>query len=414
MKKILSILLIFAMVFTLTACGQKEQELPGDSSDSSGKTKLTLACFVLMPYIEERIEEFNKTNPDYYIEVLDYSQYDTKDDFTAGETKLKTDILGGNTPDLIELGKTPPEIYTNKGLLEDLNNFLNKDETLSKDDFVKGALQAMSTKGGMYRFSPSFTVTTLYGKDSKIGDISSWSLEQLQKFLDENKDITSPFINMPPAQILRSLTMYSMDQFVDGETGQCNFNSPEFVTLLEVVKKYSKTTSDGYKEPNEELSNNKGLLATMYMLGLDDFAKSHKELNGDINVIGFPSEEGSGNVADFQFSFGIFADSKHKEGTWQFLKTFMTEDYQDQLAEMEIPVLLSSYNKAIENSEATAEQTEEFNTIINSIVKASAYDVTLMGIISEEAESFFTGQRSAQEAADAIQSRAKIYISESR
>lgn len=142
--------------------------------------------------------------------------------------------------------------------------------------------------------------------------------------------------------------------------------------------------------------------------------KTHKGLNGDINVIGFPSEEGSGNVADFQFSFSIFADSKHKEGAWQFLKTFITEDYQDQFAEMEIPVLLSSYNKAIENSEATAEQTEEFNTIINSIVKASAYDVTLMGIISEEAKSFFTGQRSAQEAADAIQSRAKIYISESR
>ena len=38
----------------------------------------------------------------------------------------------------------------------------------------------------------------------------------------------------------------------------------------------------------------------------------------------------------------------------------------------------------------------------------------MMEIVTEEAQAFFEGQKSAQEVADIIQSRMKIYISESR
>ncbi|WP_026895512.1 extracellular solute-binding protein [Clostridiisalibacter paucivorans] len=378
------------------------------------KTTLTLASFVLMPHIEERIVEFNRTNLDYRIEVLDYSKYNTPDDYSAGETKLNTDIVAGNTPDIIELGKTPLEVYTNKGLLEDLNKFLQSDETISKDDLVLGAFNALSTEDGLYRLSPHFSVTTLYGKESKIGDKTSWNLEGLQKFLDSNEDIVQPFINMPPSQILNSLTMYTMDQFVDAESGECSFDSPEFITLLELVKKFSEDGPVGYKEPNKELLENKGLLATMYMGTAKHFAKADNELNGDLKIIGFPTEEGSGSVADFQFSFGIFSDSKHKDGAWQFLRTLLEEDYQDNIAEFETPVLLSSYNKMLDKAEIIEEQKEEYNKIINAVTKTSSYDGTLMGIISEEANAFFEGERSAEEVAEAIQSRARIYISEKR
>lgn len=378
------------------------------------KTTLTLASFILMPHIEEKIVDFNRTNPDYRIEVLDYSKYNNPDDYSAGETKLNTDIIAGNTPDIIELGKTPLETYTNKGLLEDLNKFLENDETISKDDLVLGAFNALSTENGLYRLSPHFSITTLYGKESKIGDKTSWNLEELQKFLDSNEDIGQPFVNMPSSQILHSLTMYTMDQFVDAERGECSFDSPEFIKLLELVKKFSKAGPGEYKDPNKELLNNKGLLATMYMTNAKHFVKADNELNGDLKIIGFPTEEGSGSVADFQFSFGIFADSENKEGAWQFLRSLLEEDYQDALAEFETPVLLSSYNKMLDKAEVIEEQKEEYNKIINSVTKTSFYDGTLMGIISEETKAFFEGERSAEEVAKAIQSRAKIYVSENR
>lgn len=43
---------------------------------------------------------------------------------------------------------------------------------------------------------------------------------------------------------------------------------------------------------------------------------------------------------------------------------------------------------------------------------AASQDSEIMTIISEEAEGFFKGQKSAEEVAAIIQSRARIYVSE--
>lgn len=427
MKKFLSILLILSMMFSFASCkgkGDKLQDqgkVPENKSNpllvaknTEGKTKLTFACFTLMNHIEDRIIKFNNTNSKYYIEVKDYSQYNTEKDFSAGNTKLNTEIIGGNTPDIIELGQVPADSYISKGLFEDLNNFLSKDEKLKKDSLVPSAYNALSTGNHLYRIGPSFTVTSLYGRASKIGNRDRWNVTDLQKFLRDNKQVKAPFINMPAADVLRSLTMYSMDQFVDANNRKCSFNSQEFITLLETIKEFSGEANVDYKEASDELLANRGLLATMYFSNVKNIVDSYNKLNGDINFIGYPTKNGSGNVDDFQFTFGIFAASKNKEGAWEFLKSFFEEDYQNDLAEIEIPVLKSAYDKALNSSDAKKEYKDLYNKVINSINKISTFDGTLMKIIEEEATPFFEGQHSAKEAADAIQSKASIYLSENK
>lgn len=427
MKKIICAILSVLLTLSLAACGnQKAKEASGleeggdgytmnpdlIAKNTEGKTKLTLACFVLMPDIEERIINFNNTNQDYYIEVLDYSQYDTEDDFSAGETKLNTDILGGNTPDMIELGKRPIEKYTNKGLLQDLNGFLETDPECSKDDLLPGAYQALSSENGLYRIAPSFTVVGLYGRESVIGAEQNWNIAEMQNTLTTKQEVANPFINMPPVQVLQSLTMYTLDSFIDRKEGSGNFNSSEFIQLLETVKKFGQANQEDYLETNETLMNNKGLLATIYLSTIDQYAKIDDELSGDFNVIGFPTDNGSGNVADFQFSFGMFADSEHKEGCWQFLKSFLEQDYQQSIAKFEIPVLQSAFIQMLSSSNATQEQKDQYEKVINAITKTADFDGTLLGIIEEEAQQFLDGARSSEETAKAIQSRVAIYLSE--
>jgi hypothetical protein len=52
--------------------------------------------------------------------------------------------------------------------------------------------------------------------------------------------------------------------------------------------------------------------------------------------------------------------------------------------------------------------------IINSLDMKVSVDSKITGIINEEAGAFFAGQKSAENTADIIQSRVKVYISETK
>ena len=62
----------------------------------------------------------------------------------------------------------------------------------------------------------------------------------------------------------------------------------------------------------------------------------------------------------------------------------------------------------------TQEQADELMQIINSTHKISRYDENISGIIGEEVEAYFAGQRSVQDTANMIQSRVKLYVNEQR
>ncbi len=51
---------------------------------------------------------------------------------------------------------------------------------------------------------------------------------------------------------------------------------------------------------------------------------------------------------------------------------------------------------------------------IKSVNTVKRYDSYVYDIVTEEAEAYFEGQRSAQEAADIIQNRVSNYIAENR
>jgi hypothetical protein len=72
------------------------------------KTTLTFACMYLDWNIRSQIIKFNRSNSDYRIEVEDYSEYNTNDDYTAGLTKLTTEIISGKVPDILDTQPADP------------------------------------------------------------------------------------------------------------------------------------------------------------------------------------------------------------------------------------------------------------------------------------------------------------------
>ena len=60
----------------------------------------------------------------------------------------------------------------------------------------------------------------------------------------------------------------------------------------------------------------------------------------------------------------------------------------------------------------TAERAQEVKEYVLSVDKMYYYDSSIIDIIVEEAAPFFAGQKTAQQAADIIQSRVQIYVNE--
>ena len=62
----------------------------------------------------------------------------------------------------------------------------------------------------------------------------------------------------------------------------------------------------------------------------------------------------------------------------------------------------------------TREQADEILEIIETCTKVASYDTDIYDIVNEQAQAYFAGQRSLDEVARLIQSKANIYVNEQR
>ncbi len=108
----------------LCACSSYEEEqseidviTQKPAAQVQDKAVLTLAVMYLDRSLRKQVMEFNRTNEQYRIQVNDYSEYSTSEDYTAGMTMLSTEIISGHVPDIIDVSELPVSMYIGKGLL---------------------------------------------------------------------------------------------------------------------------------------------------------------------------------------------------------------------------------------------------------------------------------------------------------
>ncbi len=137
---------------------------PAGAEDLAGRTVLTLATMGLSSETRARVLEFNRSSSQYRIEVRDYSEYNTSGDASAGLSKLNTEILAGNMPDLLDLSdEIPLRRYASRGLLEDLWPFIDSDPELGREGVMERPLEAAEVDGKLYQIFPRFAIETAAG-----------------------------------------------------------------------------------------------------------------------------------------------------------------------------------------------------------------------------------------------------------
>ncbi len=421
------------------------------------KTVLTLAC--LYDYeIRDRVISFNKSNDSVRIEVKNYSifnNYESEDeaDQNAGLTKLNTEIISGTVPDLLVLDNLPAQQYMAKGLLEDLYPYIDADSEISREGLITSVLDAVAFNGKLYQTVRNFYVNTIISPKSVVGDISGWTLAEMRQFQSRMPAESAIFRDMTKANALQMLLMYNGSDFIDWSTGKCSFNSQGFIDLLEYCNSFP-TEIDWehyeYQYVPEIVRLREGTMLGL-QIGLTDMTEflAYKTMfDGELAAVGFPCESREGNLLTVNGGLAISSRCRDKEAAWQFVRQdFLPGNGESDRYSYGLSINRADMNQLIERftkkeyvkdetgkpvlqpittwwvddgeegheikiMPAEQEDIDQFMAIIESARPVSGYDQDVFKLVSTEAEAFFTGQKSARDVANIVQSKMQTYVNE--
>lgn len=463
------------VIFTTQYCTEKpvDNEIVVISKKSwdqvPHKQTLTLGTLGINFELESAVLKFNRSNDKYRIEVINYTDDEdysnlcnasTVDFYEHGRTKFLTAIVAGDVPDIISLSSMPFKQLAAKGILEDMNPWLEKDGEFSREDIVPSALSAMEVNGKLYRIFPGFTIQTAIGATSVVGDKQGWGYGQFNQTLAEMPEGCMPMEWYMVRDMAMELGLtLDMDSYVNWETGECNFARPEFTEFLEYLKLFPTSEEmelHGYT-PEDEKAFSRGmqLLSNSSINSVTNFKTEDFYRNVDaqqISYIGFPSISGNGTVFHMDSGVAMTTKCRDKDGAWEFIREFLSEDSQKEifglptnanLLNAQIDEAMQPNYKKDENGEyildengekiketsdfyytpdctevpvyeMTAEQAELFRSLIEKGGVVADDNSAILKIVREEVQPYFAGQKTAEDVAKLIQSKVSIYVNEQK
>lgn len=414
------------------------------------KTIITMGMVYTDYDIRSKVIDFNKSSDKYRIRLIEYYQYNTEADWDAGMKIFNNDIITSNAPDIIVIDSGMPiDSFMEKGVLLNLNSYIENDPEISKEDMAPNVL-ALGSKGeDTYILTGSYMVSTMTMKESLVPNGKTITLDELKQVEAQNGNIKA-FTEVTREDIIRYAMEMNYAEFLDLGTGKCAFNTPAFYELLEYAKEYPEeinwdNVDDSYWEEYQYIMReNKALLQYCSLGSLNYVAYTEQGTYGEkVAFVGFPGTQGITGVIYPYSQMAISADCENPDAAWDFMRTFYTYDTQKEIG-YGIPVNLDAMEDVLLKAQQrpywidedgnkveyddtywigedeiiinplTAERAQEIKEYILSVDKLYYYDSSIVDIIIEEASPFFAGQKTAEQAADIIQSRVQTYVNENQ
>ncbi len=423
--------------------------------EAQSKTVLTLATTRSSSKMLDIIYRFNRTSDKYYIVVDDYSLNLSGEENTA-EERFDLDLAKGLVHDLHYIGGTiERDKYLKLGLFTDLYEFLDNDDTFSRESIL-GSIRGYGEYNGQLRYLPiNFQMHTTAAKTSIFGDGNALTISDLIEVRNNMSSQNRLFLSCGRDQVFK-YTLYSfIGDCIDYENESCDFNNDSFIEMLEFIKTLPVDAgirrgdyyiTDSAKE--EEIAAIRGEAAYLFELGLLD-ASSFVRLkyifgDEDYTIKGYPSNNKNGSILSVSGFFGINANSENKDGAWEFMKFLLNDE--TQLYNGALPITYSAFEKAIyeyvdmdiyenlkmpstgtmsfgedisnyaegtyKKFDFTEEDAEKAIAFMNDTAVTPSLDVTTYEIIMEEVDAYFADDITVEKCAEYIQNRVSIYISE--
>lgn len=309
------------------------------ASEAPEKINITIASVYSDYYVRTAAVNFNKQNDKYHISIKSYFDYndvtyngaENNYNEVMGDAinRLNNDITSNNCPDMLVLDNLNISRYASKGVFEDLNSWLDGSSVLKRSDYYENILECYTSNDILVAIPRSFTLSTLAGRASDLGTEPGWTLQEIMDYANAHPD-QQLLAHTDKERALATLLQYAQGNFVDWQSGQCSFDSENFVKVLELANRFPEE-ANYYNEdgPSYPVLLGKGeiLLDTVGVYDFRELQLSEAMFGVPVNYIGYPNENGdSGTYLTPSTGLAIIASSANKEGAWAFLESFLSED----------------------------------------------------------------------------------------
>ncbi len=420
-----------------------------DPSEITEKKIINLAGLWIDYNVRKMIVDYNKKSQTTKVIIRDYST--AAYDYNEMLDTFNNDIIKGNTPDIILMSSDMNvDNYANKGVFEDLYQYIDKDKDISREDYMTNVLELGALNGKLYYITPSFYVSTVFAKSSIVGDKPGWTMDEYKKI---SKEVGSryDFGIMSKSDFISAALNYNADEYIDWATGKVSFNSPEFISLLQytdnlpdMVDYESDDVNDYWNSYDAFYRENRAILYQTGIYSFRDVNYVEQGLFGEkATMIGFPNAGGSGTTINGNTLIAMGAKSNNKDEAWEFIRELLLDDYQDSITSGGFPIKLSSIEKCkqaakerpfymengekvyyddtyfVSGQEITIEpmsdaKMDEVISFFSTLTNKSGYNQGVTDIVLEEAAAYFSAQKSAEDVVKVIQNRVQIYVDENR
>lgn len=375
---------------------------------------------------ETLIARFNRQAEGFRLVSKNY--YNEKN-YQGGIDQLKADLLSGIVPDILFLTELDYQSLSNKGLFEDMRPWMENDPDFHSEDYMMNFLESMTYKGRMERIAFQFAAEGYMAKTEFLDghttltaqDVLSLNLPEGMCFLhhDWGRDM-----------MFNGICNQQLGNFVDYANASCSFDSPEFMSLLELVNTVpgSRIPSDDYGYREDRI-----LLYKPNLSKLIDYHFAREVVFGgeDVTLTGLTCSEGNGGMIYPVDTLAVSAVSAHKEEAWEFIKFCMQEENssnfnlsvnqtaleQSMTKEIQRDVENDTWSHimdgvSVEVSVPTQAEADELMAYLEGITVCTFSDSKITAIVQEEAGKYFAGDQTVEACAASIQNRVSIYLAE--
>jgi ABC-type glycerol-3-phosphate transport system substrate-binding protein len=364
------------------------------------------------------------------------------------------DIATGRGADIIVL---PPlismDMFVMKGVLADLYPFIDDDVRMARADFKENILKAYETDDRLFAIPIRYNITTLTAAQSEVGDINGWNLDEIMDYVGSRLPDVKVFDNTSKTGVLEICLRANGDALVDWGNGESAFKRDLFIKMLHFANQFTPDEFFTHDWDIDGRIREQGQL-TLLPNYASDFSFYYYQFCGQlfgepVAFPGYPTEDKKGNLIQSNMVMAIGNQCRDKAVAWEFISSLLTKEFQVKqpkdligafpilneafeeliLEAMEVTYTVDENGVKIEEPKGsillthtfraeffamTEEEIRKIREWIDSAEKTDVYDAQILAIVTEEAQAFFAGIVSAEQAADVAENRIRTYVNEMR
>lgn len=416
-----------------------------EKAEKDEKEEIVIAFEYNHAAMQKSINRFNGQSDRYHITAI---LKEDDEDWMDYDRRIQLEISAGRGPDIV----SGDLIVDMSGYLK--NGYFANLEGVIEDEsqYLAAAFEGGRTDGVLYGMPYDFYMQyAVYSEDFTEGR-TSWTLPELMKAVEDSEAEILQY-DFDGFDIVMWYGLYDNDNtaYIDWEKGESHLSEEPFLELLDFAGRYGDKNErnrwGGGEKEGLLLQSGRAVATAPYsfMYNFDELHSLDACFDGKPALLGYPRTEGNGIYAVSRYLY-VSSTSDCQEGAKDFLRFLLSEEEQSKYMNFKedasvygyrpyFPVNLNSFRQLVDYrrdkdmssthtsfdsrglgdydlSGLTEKQLEEIDFLLENIRPSNWYAAQIRGIIWEELEPYFAGDKTAEQAAAILNNRVQLYLDE--